>query len=148
MHLKNIVRERLCTIITRETIFNFRIQFFYNNGNSNDNNIMKEVLYEVRCLIIILIVVMMMMMNTTTISVVIVVKDEKGKRCKLIDITVPSEINTVPPQNLQLSRHKGLEIEIIRMWDMRTQIIPVVIGLIKKGPNKVTCRILGKKLHQ
>ena len=46
---------------------------------------------------------MMMMMNTTTISVVIVIKDEKGKRCKLIDITVPSEINTVPPQNLQRS---------------------------------------------
>ena len=39
MHLKNIVRERLCTIITRETLFTFRIQFFYNNGNSNDNNI-------------------------------------------------------------------------------------------------------------
>ena len=50
-----------------------------------------------------MIVMMMMMMNTTTIPLLIVIKEEKEKRCKLIDMTVLSEINTVPPQNLQRS---------------------------------------------
>ena len=54
-------------------------------------------------IIIMIVMMMMMMMNTTTIQVVIVIKDEKEKRCKLIDMTVLSEINTVPPQNLQRS---------------------------------------------
>ena len=31
---------------------------------------------------------------------------------------------------------------------MKTQIIPVVIGLIKKGPNKVTCRIPGNNNNE
>ena len=33
----------------------------------------------------------------------IFIKDKKERRCTLIDTTVPSEINTVPPQSLQRS---------------------------------------------
>ena len=46
----------------------------------------------------------------------------------------------------KLSKYNDLEIEINRMWDMRTEAIPVVVGglgLIKKGLDKVTSRIPG-----
>ena len=60
-------------------------------------------------MIIILIVMMMLMMSMMTIKVVIIVKEKKERRCLLIDITIPSEINTVPPQNLQ-RRYPGPKV--------------------------------------
>ena len=46
----------------------------------------------------------------------------------------------------KLSKYKDLEIEIKRMWDMSTEIVPVVVGalgIIKKGLDKVTSSIPG-----
>ena len=44
----------------------------------------------------------------------------------------------------KLSKHKDLEIEITRMWDMKTLTIPVVfgaLGLIKKGIERYISKI-------
>ena len=54
----------------------------------------------------------------------------------LIDIAVPSERNSSAKFTKKLSKYKDLEIEINRMWDMKTEAVPVVVGalgLIKKG---------------
>ena len=62
----------------------------------------------------------------------------------LIDIAVPSESNTSAKFTEKLTKYKDLEIEVNRMWDMRTETIPVVVGalyLIKNGLDKVTSRI-------
>ena len=66
----------------------------------------------------------------------------------LIDIAVPSESNAPAKftETVLLSKYKDLEIEVSRMWDMETETISVVVGnlgLIKKGLDKVTCRIPG-----
>ena len=64
----------------------------------------------------------------------------------LINIAVPSESNTSAKLTEKLSKYKDLEIEVNRMWDMRTETIPVVVGalgLIKNGLDKVTSRIPG-----
>ena len=78
----------------------------------------------------------------------IIVKDKKEKRCMIIDIAVPSECNTSVKVTEKLSKYmyKDLEIEISRMWGMRTETIPVVIGslgLMKKGLEKFCDRIPG-----
>ena len=49
----------------------------------------------------------------------IMVKEKKERRCMLIDIAILTE---------KLSKYKDLEIEINRMWDMKTETIPVVVG--------------------
>ena len=44
----------------------------------------------------------------------------------LIDISVPSESNTSTKFTERLSNYKDLEIEVNRVWDMKTESIPVV----------------------
>ena len=64
----------------------------------------------------------------------------------LIDIAVPSESNTSAKFTEKLSKYKDLEIEVNRMWDMKTETIPVVVGtlgLIKNGLDMVTKRVSG-----
>ena len=64
----------------------------------------------------------------------------------LVDIAVPSESNTSAKFTGKLSKNRDLEIEVNRMWDMKTETIPVVVGalgLIKKGLDKVNSRIPG-----
>ena len=59
---------------------------------------------------------------------------------------IPSDNNTSTKVSEKLSKYKDLEIEITRMWQMKTEIIPVVIGalgVIKKGSEKVVREILG-----
>ena len=76
----------------------------------------------------------------------IVIKDHENKTCKLIDTAVPSDRNTSLKTTEKLSKYKDLEIETTRMWGMKTETIPVVIGvlgLIKKGLQKHTEKIPG-----
>ena len=61
-------------------------------------------------------------------------------------IRIPSDNNTSTKVSEKRSKYKDLEIEITRMWQMKTEIIPVVIGalgMIKKGSEKVVREILG-----
>ena len=53
-----------------------------------------------------------------------------------IDIAVPSDRNTSVKVAEKLSKYKHLEIEITKMWGVKTITVPVVIGalaVIKKG---------------
>ena len=59
---------------------------------------------------------------------------------------IPSDNNTSTKVSEKRSKYKVLEIEITRMWQMKTEIIPVVIGalgVIKKGSEKLVREILG-----
>ena len=59
---------------------------------------------------------------------------------------MPFDNNTSTKVSEKRSKYKDLEIEITRMWQMKTEIIPVVIGalgVIKKGSEKVVREILG-----
>ena len=69
----------------------------------------------------------------------IIVKDSVNSTCKLIDVTVPSDRNIA--QIEKKSKYKDLELEIQRMWHMKTIVIPVgvclsvvgALGTVKKG---------------
>ena len=59
---------------------------------------------------------------------------------------IPSDNNTSTKVSEKRSKYKDPEIEITKMWQIRTKIIPVVIGalgVIKKGSEKVVREILG-----
>ena len=74
----------------------------------------------------------------------IIIKDKQQMKCLLVDMAIPSERNTSIKVTEKLSKYKDLEIEINRMWKMRTETIPVVIGalgLIKKGIENFTNKI-------
>ena len=62
-------------------------------------------------------------------------------------MTVPSERNVSAKEVEKLSKYKGLEIEITRMWGMKILTIPVVfgaLGLIQKGLDRYISKIPGK----
>ena len=66
----------------------------------------------------------------------IIVKDSVNSTCKLIDMTVPSDRNIALKEIEKKSKYKDLELEIQRMWHMKTIVIPVVVGAlgaVKKG---------------
>ena len=66
----------------------------------------------------------------------IIVKDSVNSTCKLIDMTVPSDKNITLKEIEKKSKYKDLEVEIQRMWQMKTKVIPVVVGAlgtVKKG---------------
>ena len=68
----------------------------------------------------------------------IIVKDSVNSTCKLIDMTVPSDRNIALKEIEKKSKYKDLELEIQRMWHMKTIAIPVVVGAlgtVKTGIN-------------
>ena len=66
----------------------------------------------------------------------IIIKDNVNSTCKLIDMTVRCDKNVSSKEIEKKSKYKDLEIEIQRMWKMKIEVIPIVIGAlgtIKKG---------------
>ena len=69
----------------------------------------------------------------------IILKSKGEKSCLLIDITIPTDKNISTKVTEKLSKYKDLEIEIERMWGMKTKILSIVIGalgVIQKGSKK------------
>ena len=65
----------------------------------------------------------------------------------MMDVAVPSDQNISLKEFQKLSKYKDLEIEVTKMWKLKTKIIPVVIGalgMIKKGTQSFIDQIPGK----
>jgi hypothetical protein len=80
----------------------------------------------------------------------IVVKDQENKVCHMIDVTVPIDKNICKKKVEKLSKYKDLEIEIHRMWGLKTIITPVVIGAlgtIQKGTSQLMAQLPCKNLR-
>ena len=61
-------------------------------------------------------------------------------------MSVPSDSNIPAKEFEKLSKYKDLEIEIAKMWKMKTKTIPVIVGalrMIKKGRQKYVNKIPG-----
>ena len=72
----------------------------------------------------------------------IVVKNHNDKTCFLIDVSVPSDTNVSLKIFEKLSKYKDLEVEVTKMWHLKTTTLPVVIdalGIVAKtAPNYVS----------
>ena len=72
-------------------------------------------------------------------------KDKKERTCLLIDMSIPTERNTLKIIE-KLSKYKDLEIEIEKTWGMKTTTVPVIIGvfgLVKKRTENYIGKIPG-----
>ena len=66
----------------------------------------------------------------------IIIKDSVNSACKPINMSIPSDRNIALKEIAKKRKYKDLELEIQRMWQMKTEVIPVVVGAlgtIKKG---------------
>jgi hypothetical protein len=46
----------------------------------------------------------------------------------LLDVTIPGDRNVIQKEAEKISTYKDLTIEIQRMWNVKTRMIPVLIG--------------------
>ena len=74
--------------------------------------------------------------NCQRTRLTIVVKDQANRCCKLIDVSVPSDRNTSTKVIEKLSKYKDLKIETARMWGLRTESVPIIVGALHYEPQR------------
>jgi hypothetical protein len=58
----------------------------------------------------------------------IVIRGNEKGTCMLIDVAIPGERNVIQKEAEKILKYKELAIEIKRMWNVKTGVIPVIIG--------------------
>ena len=58
----------------------------------------------------------------------IVVRDKLTKKCYIIDVSCPNDINVSQKEQEKITKYAGLRTELGRMWDCECVVVPVVIG--------------------
>jgi hypothetical protein len=58
------------------------------------------------------------------------INNNKEQTCLVIDIAIPDDSNFNKKDPDKQNKYKDLEIEISRMWKVRTKIVPVTIGAV------------------
>ena len=53
--------------------------------------------------------------------------NEKGTY-KLIDVAISGDRSVIKKEAEKILKHKDLTIEIQRMWNVKTKVIPVILG--------------------
>jgi hypothetical protein len=58
----------------------------------------------------------------------IIIRDNEKRTCMLIDVAVLGDRNIIKKETENILKYKDLTIEIQRMWNGKTKVIPVIIG--------------------
>jgi len=77
----------------------------------------------------------------------IIIRDNEMGTCMLIDVAISGDRNVFKKETEKILKYKDLTIEIQRMWDVKTKVIPVIIGVtgtISKSFRKYVSNIPGK----
>ena len=76
----------------------------------------------------------------------IIICDNETRTCMLIDVTISGDRNVIKKEAERILKYKDLTIEIQRMWNVKTKVIPVIIGatgIISKSFRKYVSNIPG-----
>jgi len=75
-----------------------------------------------------------------------IIRDNEMGTCMLIDVVIPGDRNVIKKEAEKILKYKDLTIEIRRMWNVKTRVIPVIIGAtgtISKSFRKYVSDITG-----
>ena len=67
------------------------------------------------------------------------VMEKITKQCLIIDVASPLDYNLILKRNEKLDNYSELRLEIARMWDKKTLIVPIIIGALGSIPNNLEC---------
>ena len=65
----------------------------------------------------------------------IVVMEKNAKKCLIIDVACPVDNNLILKRNKKLNNYSKLQLEIARMGDKETLIVPIIIGALGSIPS-------------
>jgi len=77
----------------------------------------------------------------------IIIHDNEKGTCMLIDVAISGDRNVIKKVAENILKYKDLTIAIQRMWNVKTKVIPVIIGAtgtISKSFRKYVSNIPGK----
>jgi hypothetical protein len=60
----------------------------------------------------------------------IIIRDNEKRTCMLIDVAISGDRNVIKKEAEKILKYKDLTIEIQCMWNVKTKVIPVIIGVI------------------
>jgi len=84
----------------------------------------------------------------------VIIRDNEKGTCMLIDVATSGDRNVIKKEAEKFLKYKDLTIEIQRMWNVKTKVIPVIMratGTISKSFKKYVSNIPGNhevKEHQ
>jgi hypothetical protein len=58
----------------------------------------------------------------------IIIRDNEKGTCVLIDVAILGDRNVIKKEAEKILKYKDLTIEIQRMWNVKTRVIPVITG--------------------
>jgi enolase len=58
----------------------------------------------------------------------IIIRDNEKGTCLSIDVVISGDRNVIKKEAEKILKYKDLTIEIQRMWNVKTRVIPVIIG--------------------
>jgi hypothetical protein len=70
----------------------------------------------------------------------------KEKTCLVLDVAIADDTNFNTKESEKLSKYKDLEIQVNRLWKVRTKIVPFgtgVLGTVKNGLDQNLQLLLG-----
>jgi len=59
----------------------------------------------------------------------IITRDNEKETCVLIDVAISGDRNVIKKEAEKILKYKDLTIEIQRTWNVKTKVIPVIIGV-------------------
>jgi len=58
----------------------------------------------------------------------IIIRDNEKGTCLLIDVAISGDRNVIKKEAEKILKYKDLTLEIQSMWNVKTKVIPVIIG--------------------
>ena len=77
----------------------------------------------------------------------IIIRDNEKGTCMLMDVAISGDRDVIKKEAEKIIKYKTLTVEIQRMWNVKTKVIPVIIratGIISKSFRKYVNNIPGK----
>ena len=57
-----------------------------------------------------------------------IIRDNERATCMLIDVAISGDRTVIKKEAEKILKYKDLTIEVQRMWNVKTKVIPVIIG--------------------
>ena len=71
----------------------------------------------------------------------VILIDKEKKECKLIDFAIPYDSRVNEKEMEKIEKYQDLAREVQKLWNMRTKVIPIIIGALGTTPKKLSKRL-------
>ena len=67
----------------------------------------------------------------------ITVVDKARRKCLIVDVAIPGDQNITKKEFEKINNYSELRVEIAKVWNMETEVVPVVIGALGSIPKNL-----------